>query len=224
MSRLIYCAYPVIDRAEEPDWVGKLLQNPIVLADDYVVYRPLLGFAENVKSAGMLSVLTRAPKLTVQQARDLRIDPAVFEPLANLQGRLVLADRGPFLDVAFKRLYALLRADILLVDLNVPDHGCRSQEAMYAYLAGIPVVGIAHRFIISPTMLEKVEAVVFPRTSDQIARQVLAFDHKVTAAIHQYRSAQQLEDLSGRAAELTAELTAEKAEQPDGGDESTRPV
>jgi hypothetical protein len=130
------------------------------------------------------------------------------------------------LDVAFKRLYALLRADAVLVDLNVPDHGCRSQEVMWAYLAGIPVVGIAHRFIVSPSMAAMLEAMVFPRTSDQIVRQLLALDHKTTATIRHYRERQQLQQLNQKAAELReSQEPAEKAaEHPDGRDESTRDI
>jgi|GEM_PF-6602291 len=218
MSRLIYCAHALIDHTDEPDWVGKLAANPFVLKEGWVCYRPSLGFMENAKVSGMLPFLEAVPKITVEQAAHLRLDGQLFEPLQRVQSRLVVADHGPFLDVAWKRLYALVRADICLVDLNVPDHGCAAQEAMTAYLAGIPVVGVAHRFIVSPTMAEKLEAVVFPRTSDQLVRQVLAFDHKLTAAIRHYRGEQQLRDLSGKMAELQKSDGAE----PDGDDESAR--
>jgi hypothetical protein len=200
--------------------MSKLMANPVFQVEGWVVYRPVFGFMENAQSPGMLSLLTRQPRLTARRAAELRIDQAVFEPLAKVHQRLTVADQGPFQDVAFKRVYALLRADIVLVDLNVPDQGCRSQEAMLAYLADIPVVGIAHRFVVSPTMAEKLDALLFPTTSDQIVRQVLAFDPKVTATIQHYREAEQrrqLEQLSEKAAELKA-----AEDVPDGGNESAR--
>lgn len=217
MSYLIYCAHALIDHTVEPDWVGKLADNPIVQQEGWVCYRPSLGFIENARANGMLTALGRPLKLTAGQLTAMRLDLQLAEPVSKVHERLTVADHGPFLDVAWKRLYALLRADICLVDLNVPDHGCAAQEAMTAYLAGIPVVGVAHRFIVSPTMAEKLEAVVFPRTSDQIVRQVMAFDRKVTAAIRQCRIEEQMRELDGKLTELKAD-----GADPDGHDESAR--
>lgn len=218
MSRLLYCAHALLD-SDEPDWVGKLLANPLVKAEGWCLYRPTLGFLENAKSPGMLSLLTREPKVSREKAAALQLDSQVFEPLGTVQERLTIADHGPFLDVAFKRLYALLRADVVLVDLNVPDHGCRTEDALYAYLAGIPAVGIASRFIVSPGLVGRLDAVLFPRTSDQIVRQVLAFDHKVTATIEHYRDGERRERQRERLGELTDKLKATGAE-PNGRNES----
>jgi len=224
MSRLIYCAHAVLDAAE-PDWVQKILENPIVKAEQWCLYRPSLGFMENAKSPGMLSLLSRQPKLSQATARVLQIDAGVFDSLPAVRERVVVADNGPFMDVAFKRLYALLRADVVLVDLDVPDQGCRTVEALYGYLAGIPTVGIASRFIVSPGLVSKMQAVLFPRTSDQIVRQILAFDHKVTATIDHYRDGERrrqqqehrLEHLTNKIVDLKAEQEA----KPDGRNEST---
>lgn len=224
MSRLIYCAYATLDQATEPDWVVKLAENPFLKAEGSTLYRPLYGFMENLKLAGPL--LARDAKLPKERAAALRLEPALFEPLAAVQKRMEVADHGPFVDVAFKRLYALLRADIVLVDLNIPGHGGRAQEAFYAYLAGVPVVGIAHRFILSPMLVEKMEAVIFPKTSDQIVRQVLACDEKTTAAIEHYRVGEQRERQREQLRAMTEKVSALQAEQerPDGRDESADEV
>jgi len=222
MSRLIYCAHAVLD-ADEPEWVDKLSHNPIVKAEEWCFYRPTLGFMENAKAPGMLALLTRAPKISKSKSLGLRLDLALHQPLAEVQQRLTIADHGPFMDVAFKRMYALLRADVVLVDLNVPDQGCRTVEAVYAYLAGIPAVGIASRFIVSPGLIDKLDAVLFPRTSDQIVRQVLAFDHKVTATIEHYRDGERREQQRERLEGLTekvVELKAEQGAEPNGRNES----
>lgn len=218
MSRLVFCAHALLD-SDEPDWVDKLMANPLVKAEQWCLYRPTQGFLENAKWPGMLSLLTREPKISRSQAIGLRLDPALHSSLAEVYERLSIADNGPFLDVAFKRQYALLRADVVLVDLNVPDHGCRTEDALCAYLAGIPTVGIASRFIVSPGLVGRLDAVLFPRTSDQIVRQVLAFDHKVTATIEYYRDGERRERARDRLGELTDKLGATGAE-PNGRNES----
>lgn len=188
--KLVYCCHAVIDQTDEPDWVGKLVTHPLLVRERWAVYRPCLGFVEQLQSsATMLAAMSRTVALSSDACATLRIDPQLLEPLGSVLPRLERADEGPTLDVAFKRLYAVLRSDIVLVDMNAPDHGCRSQEVMYAYLSVIPVVGIAHRFILSPALAGLVGTVLFPRTSDEIVRQVLAFDHKVTATLQYYRDA-----------------------------------
>ena len=115
--------------------------------------------------------------------------------------RLVAADAGPVSDVALKSLYVAARSDIVLVDLDSPGYGEAGQDVMYAYLFGIPVVGISHRFILSPWVTVKLRAVIFPRTTDEIVQQVLAYDHKTTAMLDHYR------------AEVEAEKAVKKAEE-----------
>lgn len=220
MSRLIYCAHATID-SDEPDWIGKVAANPYVQHEQWCLYRPSLGLAENAREMkGMVALLKRSPRISREIAGSLKVDPAVFASLESVQNRLMMADHGPFLDVSFKRLYVLLRADVVLVDLNVPDHGCRTVEAMYAYLADIPTVGIASRFIMSPGLTAMMEAVLFPRNSDQIVRQILAFDNMVTASIKHHRAAELQREQTERLAEKVAELKAEQGAEPDGRNES----
>lgn len=226
--KLIYCAYALIDRQQEPDWVGKFADNEFVKREGWALYRPMLGFMENASSLATVAALDRPARVSAAEAATLKLDPDLLKPLAKVRDRVGIADNGPFLDVSFKRLYALLRSDVLLTDLNVPDHGCRASETLYAYLVDVPVVGIAHRFILSPAMLDKVSSVIFPRSSDEIVRQVLAFDHRTTAALDRYRpaaSADKLTELSERARKLAEQQSeqgqAEEPEQPNGRDEST---
>jgi len=228
---LIYCAYPLIDRVGEPDWVGKLADHPFVKREGWGLYRPALGFMENAESLDVVAALNRPPCVTAATAAGLKLDADLLKPLGQVKGRLTVADNGPFIDVQFKRLYALLRSDIVVADLNVPDHGCKAHETLYAYLVDVPVVGIAHRFILSPAMLDKVSCVLFPRSSDEIVRQVLAFDHRTTAALERYRpvaSREKVTELSERIKQMAEQQRASErpeqagdAEQPDGRDEST---
>ena len=226
--KLIYCAYALIDRQQEPDWVGKFADNEFVKREGWALYRPVLGFMENASSLATVAALDRPARISAAEAASLKLDPDLLKPLAKVRDRVSVADNGPFLDVSFKRLYALLRSDVVLADLNVPDHGCKAHETLYAYLIDVPVVGIAHRFILSPAVLDKVSCVLFPRASDEIVRQVLAFDHRTTAALERYRPAvptDKLTELSERARKLAEQQSeqaeAEESEQPNGRDEST---
>lgn len=229
---LIYCAYPLIDRDGEPDWVGKLADNRFVKREGWALYRPAYGFMENAESLDVVAAVNRPARITEATARSLKLDPDLLKPLGQVRNRLAAADDGPFIDVSFKRLYALLRSDIVVADLNAPDHGCKAHETLYAYLIDVPVVGIAHRFILSPAMLDKVSCVLFPRSSDEIVRQVLAFDHRTTAALERYHpaaSSEKVTELAERMRQMAEQQRAQDerpeqagdAEQPDGRDEST---
>lgn len=196
---LIYCAHAILERdSEEPDWIQKLASNSVVVSEQWSLYRPAYRFYENLATPHMTTALTRAARLTEAQVDAFKIDRVVLAPLSDVKHRFVVADRGPFVDVHVKRLYALLRADIMLVDLNVPSHGCLGHEMLYAYLSGIPIVGIAHRFILSPSVLDKLEVVLVPKTSDQIVRQVLAFDRGVSDTIARHRELETLRQAASK--------------------------
>jgi hypothetical protein len=193
MSKLIYLSYPLMDKDTKPDWVEKIKVNPMVQKEHWALYDPMLGFSGNFESgiymAAFLSDNTRLSEHAKANQKELRLDPALFGDLGTVLRRVKESDERPSIDLPFKNLYVLLRSDIMLVDLNDPDHGERSQEVLYAYLFGVPVVGVAHRFILSPWVAGKVSAVVFPATTDEIVAQVLAYDYKTTAAFKYIRSA-----------------------------------
>jgi len=217
--KTLYCCHAILDQTEEPDWVEKLSNHPLLQQERWALYRPTLGFIEQLNgNTTLLASLSRSIELSEPIRTALKLDPDLLEPLGKVVGRLERSDHHPSLDVAFKRLYALLRSDIMLVDMNEPDHGCRSQEVMYAYLSNVPIVGIAHRFILSPSMVGRVGTVIFPRTSDEIVRQVLAHDHKVTATLQYYRMRAQ-KIMNERVDEVVAG-TIESTEPADGEDES----
>ena len=192
MSKLIYASYPLLDQDGIPDWVGKLAGNPVARREKWVVYNPALGLTGNLEGnlvmAAVLSDDTRLSLLAARNRQQLKLDPMLFESFGKIVQRLRAADEAPTLDVSFRNLYVILRSDIVLVDLDRLGHGEPSQEVLYAYLSGVPVVGIAHRFMLSPWMADKLSAVIFPRTSDEIARQVLAHDHKTSAMFDYYRA------------------------------------
>lgn len=209
MTKLVYCSYNLIDQDATPDWVDKFIANPLVQKEKWAVYNPINGFGGNLESNLALPAalsIGSVPEAVVRGYKTLKLDPMLLEPLGTVLSRLRAADESPSIDVAFKSLYVLLRSDIVLVDLNQPGHGEASQEVVYAYLSDIPIVGVAHRFILSPWMINKLSAVIFPRTSDAIVQQVLAHDHKTTVMLEHYRAEHQ-------EAERQANLEKSRAER-----------
>lgn len=192
MSKLIYCSYSLMDADGRPSWLDKLRINPVCLREHWAFYDPMLGFTGNIESdpylAAAMSDNSRLRTRGAQNMEALRLDPALLLPLPEVHNRLRQADSGPSVDVAFKNIYVLLRSDLVLVDLNAPSHGETAQEVLYAYLFGVPVVGIAHRFILSPWVVGKVKAVIFPSSSDDIVHQILAQDTATAAYISSMRA------------------------------------
>jgi len=186
--KLIYCSFNLVDSDGPPDWISKLKVNPVVRQEKWSIYNPYMSFSENVGAdATILTLLNDPQRIAKADPKALKLEPDLFKGLQDVMPRITASDSSASIDVAFKSLYVILRSDLVLVDLNSPGHGEASQEIMYAYLFGIPVIGLAHRFILSPWVVNKVRAVIFPRTTDEIVQQVLAYDHKTTAMIEHYR-------------------------------------
>jgi hypothetical protein len=197
--KLIYCSFNLVDANEPPDWIEKFKSNVITKKEKWSIYNPYLSFTENVRMDPTILTILNDPERFSRGAPDLKslkLDPAILGQLQEVMPRLQAADNGPTIDLPFRNLYVILRSDIVIADLNSPGHGEASQEVMYAYLFGVPVVGLSHRFILSPWVVSKVRAVVFPRTTDEIAQQVLAYDHKVTAMIDHYRTEAEAEKVA----------------------------
>jgi len=220
--KLIYCAYPIIDQDTVPEWVGATRAHPLVRREGWSLYSPAEGFVDNFGNVPLAAALSRAEpaQVAVRNQEALKLDPGLFMSIGEVVHRIKASDEAPTTDVSFKDLYVIIRSDIVLVDLDRMDHGERSQEMAYAYLCGVPTVGIAHRFIFSPWVADKISSIVFPRTSDEIVRQVMAFDHKATAVLDYYRAmAGEAEALRKRAEELQA-----STEELDGEDQGVGTV
>jgi len=186
--KLVYCAYSILDQIEPPDWLGKLAANKTVVNQGWGLYDPALGFMANSQNPAVAAALSHDRKIPhkIAEAHEvLRLDPKLFAPLGDVAARMSAADRFPSIDVSFKHLYVLLRSDVVLVDLTVPSHGGKYYEALYGHLFGKPVIGISHRFILSPWVAQRCDALVFPKNTDEIVRQVLAFDARIDGMIEE---------------------------------------
>ena len=212
--KLCYLSYPIIDQDKVPEWIANFAQHPLVQREAWGIYDPALGFRanyQNVRCIGPLSEVQRVAPKGVQHREAFKLDRALFEPMTRetLQ-RIDHADTTPSTDIPFKHLYALLRADVVLVDLDLPDHG-ESHEVLYAYLLGVPVIGVSGRFLLSPWMAEKCSVVVFDREVDAIVRQVLAHDRLVSAVL---RGANEDAARQRKTIETLEKLKALGAERP----------
>jgi hypothetical protein len=217
---LCYVSYPLIDTDKVPRWIASFAAHPLVQQESWGIYDPGLGFAGNMQNPRCLVPLSESHRISERATRNreaLRLDPALFAPLTReSMRRIEAADAGPSVDIPFKHLYALLRSDVVLADLDEPNHG-ESHEVLYAYLLGVPVVGIANRFILSPWVTEKCNVVVFNDNADAIVRQVLAHDRKVTAVLRRAdEEATRTQKIADTLAKLNALRQTTEAQEPDG--------
>jgi len=198
--KLIYCAYNLMEQDGPPDWIQKFKTNPVVRQERWSIYDPYFTFTENVGTdVGLMSRLNDEARLKKIDPVALKLDPQLLSPIGVVLDRIKVSDNSPTIDIPFRELYVLLRSDIVLADLNSMGHGEVSQEVMYGYLFGVPVVGLSHRFILSPWIAGKLRSVIFPRTTDEIVQQVLAYDHKTTAMINHYRATAEAEKTATQA-------------------------
>ncbi len=218
--KLIYCSYPLMDAEVQVDWIDKLAKNPVARKENWAIYNPRLGFVENFETDPYRAVAMTDPGRISEKAKalaePLQLDPMLFLPFPEVQHRLAAADRAPTVDVPFKDLYVILRSDIVLADISNANHG-EDQAVMYAHLLGIPVVAISHRFIMSPWIVGKVSSVIFPKTSDEIVQQVLAFDHKTAAMVKYYRAIAQAEEKAAEDTRRAEEASASAQNAPPAG-------
>jgi hypothetical protein len=219
---LVYLSYPLMDYDRAPRWVEPFKANIVTQMEQWSCYDPMLGFAGNIENdVGLMTTLSnpkRVNALAVQAAQQLRLDPELFKPLNEVLPRLKISDQLPTTDVAFKNLYALMRSSVVVADLDNPDHGEKTQEVMYAYLIGVQVVGVAHRFMFSPYVAEKISVFVRPDPYS-IVRQVLAHDHKINAMLRYYEALQAAKQSkkADQLAALQAKLEAARRQQADLG-------
>lgn len=195
--KVLYCAYSIIDQLEPPDWIQKLRQNPTVKRERWALYDPARGLHDVQPAlASALADDTRVPRDVAAAHTALRLDPRLFAPLADVKDQLFSPVVSSAPELSFRHLYCLLRADVVVLDLNVPSHGGKYHEALYGYLFGLPIIGIAHRYIFSPWVTERCSALVFPRNTDEIVRQVLAFGRHADLMIEEHDGVESADSVS----------------------------
>ena len=171
---ICYLSYGFLD-AQVPTWVRALraLDETIVWADN------LTSLSSIAKECGERFVLSlqaaelQAPYAVASaNASALRIPADVFRPVQEMLPRLVATEATPTLDAVTKALYLLVRARVVVVDLDLPGYGERGFEACLANQLRIPILGVTTRFTADPWLLHVCRAVTQPEPTTllQLAR------------------------------------------------------
>lgn len=167
--KFVFLSYVVTDQNQIAAWIPELVSRT---EGDLIFYDPWRTVAEQLASPLFMETLSRsscAPR-AAEHCDALKLDADLFKDPVSVGQRLQMSDTATTIDFAFKDLYVLLRCDLMLVDFSTPAQGSRSQEAMYAHLANIPIIGISSRFILHPWFMNVAKVIVKPDVSEIITQ------------------------------------------------------
>jgi hypothetical protein len=179
--KLIYLSSSMMDQSREPTWFPMIMNHPLARAEGWVFYNPWRLLREQPLVAKI--IFEREPcKRLLTNYETLKLDSELLSILNDkLALRLDSADRtNTTSDLVLKDLYVLIRSDVMVVDLDVPSHGGKSQETYIASLGDIPIIGVTSRFVLTPWLLRLVDVLVPTSAQDsrigaRIAQQIQAF-------------------------------------------------
>jgi hypothetical protein len=131
---LVYCAYPILDRETEPEWVHVLThvkENNLLKGIE--LYRPFYS----------LEVQAHLTEILKENSEDLIpiniVDAIKLEESKEYSKNLIL-----------KELWVLSKADMLIADLDLSDKGERDMPLTLAKVLNIPTIGVTNKFIQGP--------------------------------------------------------------------------
>ncbi len=156
--RLVYLAYP----PEPPRWAAWVAQRVDQIGA--TAYQPFDSIRKKLAADPLFRALVDRTLAPTDLARQIgSFSPWMLEPLrAGRIDRLAGADvPNPLVDdIVGPELYVLLRAAIVLVDLNRPAFAGTTAVAFHAHQLGIPVWGVADRIVTAPWFLAHADGVV----------------------------------------------------------------
>lgn len=149
---LIYLSYPIMDVGTEPGYVSDLLKH---IPDNWVLYRPLLPLADQLKnevfSARLNYYMSKETKekfaLTKQTLPVVIEDATVLSiatqcsnylPPTNCQASIL------------KDLSILSISDLVISSTDRPCFGEYGMELLWANILDIPTICVSDRFLLSP--------------------------------------------------------------------------
>lgn len=167
--RLIYCCHPTT--TQEPAWIEPLKN---MLDSEWVLYRPWLGFQEQLQDPRLTTALSAdAAEFFAANHTLLRLSPPLLNPFAEVLPSLLGFERSDaHMLMPYRDLYAFIRCHVMLVDLSTPSYGEVGHDVGLAHMARIPMIGISDRFINSPAIVPKLEALVPSFDVSKIAKQL----------------------------------------------------
>lgn len=152
---LVYISYPEL--SEPSGWVSELFQQDV---EGLTFLDPNHSIVQQAQNKNVFELLNRHPHRTAQEhASVFKLDNELFQSLNEVSQRIGHAESTAYLDLPFKNLYCLLRSDLLIVDMNGPEV---AQDVMYAWMWNIPIIGATYKFLNSPTVQAKCDAILNP--------------------------------------------------------------
>ena len=173
MSLLVYCSYPILGQQSEPSWVSSLSDVLSRNKGQYCLYRPWLTLEDQLKNSDLQQCLVKDPNPILGNNSSLfKIPDRVFSPVSDVINDLLFFDgTDPHVLMPIKDLYCLVRSQILIADISLPSYGEVPSDVLLAYMANIPVIGITNRFVNSPSLVSKMEALITaPNVSTVISK------------------------------------------------------
>jgi len=184
---IIYCSCPILGmEGEVQEWIPQL-EALSKETGKFLVYNPWRPFADMHKDNPLLwevslgyAIKTLSDRLKNIQANAmlniLRLPQHLLMPYETkeIQELIKWGDEGDYAaEVDLKDTYVLLRASMMLVDLNEPSHGGVGVEVTLAHILRMPIVGVSHRFHHSPQMVRRAPTIVTPKTANDLVEVIL---------------------------------------------------
>lgn len=145
---LVYCAYPIIDRDSEPNWVTILeyvISNKIL--EDIYIYRPFYSIESQESLHPVLENKNSTDLGFLLEALQLENQ---YSP-TSLKEALEAENHGGYANrLVGKELWVLANSDIVVADCDLSDRGDRDMILMSARLLAQPTVGVCNKFITGP--------------------------------------------------------------------------
>jgi hypothetical protein len=144
---LVYCAYPILDRESEPEWVHVLThvkENNLLTGIE--LYRPF--YSLDVQ-AHLTDTLKENSEDLTTLVNMLNLDKKLIP--SNIIEAIKLEEGKEYSkNLILKELWVLSKADMLIADLDLADKGERDMPLTLAKVLNIPTVGVTNKFIQGP--------------------------------------------------------------------------
>jgi hypothetical protein len=171
---LIYCSFPIMGYDSKPDWVDSLKNSLFAKEMKWSFYDPYISVREQPELLQNIQQF-KINKIAEENTNLLKLNTMMLNSTPEAIQQLIRCDDMELsTDVLFKDLFMLIRANVMVVDLNRKTSGGTAQEVLYAHLLNIPVVGISFKFQVSPWMHQRCRSIINPRSPDDIHKAVLA--------------------------------------------------
>lgn len=167
---LVYLSYP--NRPVKPTWVQSLKDSLLVKEKGWAIFDSREGYSTQI------DIFNNLPKFSVREKAEkcqeiLKLNPLLLSCTPDAMKELVDSDHGELCSqILYKKLFALIRSDYVIADLNNPSYAAVGLETHIAWLLDIPIIGISYTGKVSPWIFTKLKAVIAPKNADDIIKEM----------------------------------------------------